>query len=89
MAIPKMAGGHITRGIQRRLAWPLQKDDTLFQSGRPTGLNIYFNLFILISLGPVLFTGVSASVLSSVSARLWCEPEIIFSKSASGARVVA
>ena len=30
--------------IQRRLAWPLHKDDTLFQSGRPTGLNIYFIL---------------------------------------------
>ena len=30
--------------IQRRLAWPLHKDDTLFQSGRPTGLNIYFFL---------------------------------------------
>ena len=28
--------------IQRRLAWPLHKDDTLFQSGIPTGLNIYF-----------------------------------------------
>ncbi|KAA1475836.1 hypothetical protein DENSPDRAFT_765780, partial [Dentipellis sp. KUC8613] len=28
--------------IQRRLAWPLHKDDTLSQSGRPTGLNIYF-----------------------------------------------
>ncbi|KAI0035511.1 hypothetical protein K488DRAFT_43059, partial [Vararia minispora EC-137] len=28
--------------IQRRLAWPLHKDDTLLQSGRPTGLNIYF-----------------------------------------------
>ncbi|KAF8490960.1 hypothetical protein F5888DRAFT_1928886, partial [Russula emetica] len=24
--------------------WPLHKDDTLFQSGRPTGLNIYFSL---------------------------------------------
>ncbi len=33
--------------IQRRLAWPLHKDDTLFQSGRPTGLNIYFTLFFL------------------------------------------
>ena len=32
--------------IQRRLAWPLHKDDTLFQSGRPTGLNIYFVSFI-------------------------------------------
>ncbi|KNZ75304.1 hypothetical protein J132_03514 [Termitomyces sp. J132] len=29
--------------IQRRLAWPLHKDDTLSRSGRPTGLNIYFN----------------------------------------------
>ncbi|KAI5896905.1 uncharacterized protein SCHCODRAFT_02471372, partial [Schizophyllum commune H4-8] len=27
--------------IQRRLAWPLHKDDTLFRSGRPTGLNIF------------------------------------------------
>ncbi|KIJ22072.1 hypothetical protein PAXINDRAFT_64637, partial [Paxillus involutus ATCC 200175] len=26
--------------IQR--TWPLHKDDTLFRSGRPTGLNIYF-----------------------------------------------
>ncbi|KIL63827.1 hypothetical protein M378DRAFT_79092, partial [Amanita muscaria Koide BX008] len=33
--------------IQRRLAWPLHKDDTLFRSGRPTGLNIYFILFCL------------------------------------------
>ncbi|KAI0253181.1 hypothetical protein BJV78DRAFT_1123636 [Lactifluus subvellereus] len=35
--------------IQRRLAWPLHKDDTLFQSGRPTGLNIYFifNVFFV------------------------------------------
>ena len=31
--------------IQRRLAWPLHKDDTLFQSGRPSGLNIY-SLFL-------------------------------------------
>jgi len=31
--------------IQRRLAWPLHKDDTLSRSGRPTGLNIYFLLF--------------------------------------------
>ncbi|EIW78628.1 hypothetical protein CONPUDRAFT_60494, partial [Coniophora puteana RWD-64-598 SS2] len=31
--------------IQRRLAWPLHKDDTLFQSGRPTGLNIYCFFF--------------------------------------------
>ncbi|EIW75093.1 hypothetical protein CONPUDRAFT_66358, partial [Coniophora puteana RWD-64-598 SS2] len=33
--------------IQRRLAWPLHKDDTLFQSGRPTGLNIYCSFFCL------------------------------------------
>ena len=32
--------------IQRRLAWPLHKDDTLFRSGRPTGLNVYFVHFI-------------------------------------------
>ena len=31
--------------IQRRLAWPLHKDDTLSRSGRPTGLNIYFHFF--------------------------------------------
>ncbi|KIP05509.1 hypothetical protein PHLGIDRAFT_74146, partial [Phlebiopsis gigantea 11061_1 CR5-6] len=31
--------------IQRRLAWPLHKDDTLSRSGRPTGLNIYFLCF--------------------------------------------
>ena len=36
--------------IQRRLAWPLHKDDTLFQSGRPTGLNIYFFSFPSMSL---------------------------------------
>ena len=32
--------------IQRRLAWPLHKDDTLSRSGRPTGLNIYFILVL-------------------------------------------
>ncbi|KAJ3715338.1 hypothetical protein C8R42DRAFT_589769, partial [Lentinula raphanica] len=31
--------------LQLRLAWPLHKDDTLFRSGRPTGLNIYFAIF--------------------------------------------
>ncbi|PCH44556.1 hypothetical protein WOLCODRAFT_76806, partial [Wolfiporia cocos MD-104 SS10] len=31
--------------IQRRLAWPLHKDDTLSRSGRPTGLNIYFAFY--------------------------------------------
>ena len=36
--------------IQRRLAWPLHKDDTLSRSGRPTGLNIYFasSLFVFL-----------------------------------------
>ncbi len=34
--------------IQRRLAWPLHKDDTLFQSGRPTGLNIYLFYFSIV-----------------------------------------
>ncbi|KAF8576689.1 hypothetical protein K439DRAFT_1366530, partial [Ramaria rubella] len=28
--------------IQRRLAWPLHKDDTLLQSGRSSDRNIYF-----------------------------------------------
>ena len=32
--------------IQRRLAWPLHKDDTLSRSGRSTDLNIY--LFLLL-----------------------------------------
>ncbi|KAF8607213.1 hypothetical protein BDV93DRAFT_591220 [Ceratobasidium sp. AG-I] len=32
--------------IQRRLAWPLHKDDTLVQSGRSTDRNIYFLLFL-------------------------------------------
>ncbi|KAI0746039.1 hypothetical protein C8Q76DRAFT_600974, partial [Earliella scabrosa] len=32
--------------IQRRLAWPLHKDDTLSRSGRPTGLNIYCLLIL-------------------------------------------
>ncbi|KAF8604628.1 hypothetical protein BDV93DRAFT_574199 [Ceratobasidium sp. AG-I] len=31
--------------IQRRLAWPLHKDDTLVQSGRSTDRNIYFTFF--------------------------------------------
>ncbi|KAF8886259.1 hypothetical protein CPB84DRAFT_1685147 [Gymnopilus junonius] len=30
--------------IQRRLAWPLHKDDTLSRSGRSTDLHIYFAL---------------------------------------------
>ncbi|KAF5322664.1 hypothetical protein D9619_002219 [Psilocybe cf. subviscida] len=32
--------------IQRRLAWPLHKDDTLSRSGRSTDLNIYFVLTV-------------------------------------------
>ena len=36
-----------------RLAWPLHKDDTLFQSGRPTGLNIYFAFLFLHPTQPV------------------------------------
>ena len=36
-----------TGTIQRRLAWPLHKDDTLFRSGRSTGLNIFFPFFLL------------------------------------------
>ncbi|KAF9561859.1 hypothetical protein CPC08DRAFT_799570, partial [Agrocybe pediades] len=33
--------------IQRRLAWPLHKDDTLSRSGRSTDLNIYFAFFLM------------------------------------------
>ena len=47
--------------IQRRLAWPLHKDDTLFQSGRPSGLNIYFIFFSIsvshCDIGSVLIDG--------------------------------
>ncbi|KAF7972092.1 hypothetical protein HWV62_18904 [Athelia sp. TMB] len=32
--------------IQRRLAWPLHKDDTLSRSGRSTDLNIYCFAFL-------------------------------------------
>ncbi|KAF9465157.1 hypothetical protein BDZ94DRAFT_1160367, partial [Collybia nuda] len=35
--------------IQRRLAWPLHKDDTLSRSGRSTDLNIYFVFFLALS----------------------------------------
>ncbi|KAF8959256.1 hypothetical protein BDZ97DRAFT_1735915, partial [Flammula alnicola] len=35
--------------IQRRLAWPLHKDDTLSRSGRSTDLNILFLLFICVA----------------------------------------
>ncbi|EKM50067.1 uncharacterized protein PHACADRAFT_64998, partial [Phanerochaete carnosa HHB-10118-sp] len=38
--------------IQRRLAWPLHKDDTLSRSGRPTGLNIYCHSHLRISMNP-------------------------------------
>ncbi|KAH9979719.1 hypothetical protein BJV74DRAFT_780003, partial [Russula compacta] len=40
--------------IQRRLAWPLHKDDTLFQSGRPTGLNIHFYFLMTFLFHPTL-----------------------------------
>ncbi|KIJ05031.1 hypothetical protein PAXINDRAFT_93977, partial [Paxillus involutus ATCC 200175] len=33
---------HDKIGTIQRILWPLHKDDTLFRSGRPTGLNIYF-----------------------------------------------
>ncbi|KAI0682265.1 hypothetical protein BC835DRAFT_1300034 [Cytidiella melzeri] len=33
-----------TATIQRRLAWPLHKDDMLSWSGRPTSLKIYYSL---------------------------------------------
>ena len=63
--------------IQRRLAWPLHKDDTLFQSGRPTGLNIYFLLFFdsascsasLHSLSTAFFFLINSRLLSPVLAQ--------------------
>ncbi|KZP23630.1 hypothetical protein FIBSPDRAFT_737202 [Athelia psychrophila] len=36
--------------IQRRLAWPLHKDDTLSRSGRSTDLNIYCFAFLFFFL---------------------------------------
>ena len=42
--------------IQRRLGWPLHKDDTLFQSGKPMGLHIYFSLVFLGSASHSLST---------------------------------
>ncbi|KAI0361233.1 hypothetical protein OH77DRAFT_1391569, partial [Trametes cingulata] len=41
--------------IQRRLAWPLHKDDTLSRSGRPTGLNIYFLFYSSHTTFPLLW----------------------------------
>ena len=55
--------------IQRRLAWPLHKDDTLFQSGRPTGLNIYF-FSLSVELIPVPV--IDASPTFGVPGRLPC-----------------
>jgi hypothetical protein len=53
--------------IQRRLAWPLHKDDTLFQSGRPTGLNIYFIFPSQISLlEDVVYFPLNVSNFSSI-----------------------
>ncbi|KAI5823018.1 hypothetical protein K523DRAFT_255931, partial [Schizophyllum commune Tattone D] len=52
--------------IQRRLAWPLHKDDTLFRSGRPTGLNIYcfVNLWMT-------FAGIFEVLYLAFDARDW------------------
>jgi hypothetical protein len=49
-----LAAVHINIPLDHRLAWPLHKDDMLFQSGRPTGLNIYFtsHLYFLCSYSP-------------------------------------
>ncbi|KAI0259539.1 hypothetical protein BC834DRAFT_962076 [Gloeopeniophorella convolvens] len=52
--------------IQRRLAWPLHKDDTLFQSGRPTGLNIYFSVSSL-----QIFAGRSSAPFTGSLLTLW------------------
>ncbi|KAF8608838.1 hypothetical protein BDV93DRAFT_433948, partial [Ceratobasidium sp. AG-I] len=51
--------------IQRRLAWPLHKDDTLVQSGRSTDRNIYF----------VSFSGNSSTFEFHVLLRWFISPE--------------
>jgi hypothetical protein len=58
------SGSHtLTIGtIQRRLAWPLHKDDTLSRSGRSTDLNIYF-IFACCLRGSILFTVFCSSKL--------------------------
>ena len=57
-------------------AWPLHKDDTLFQSGRPTGLNIYFTLrFYMSFIGSFdscLGGGTAKKMESSASASHFC-----------------
>ncbi|KAF9045869.1 hypothetical protein BDP27DRAFT_1243728, partial [Rhodocollybia butyracea] len=71
--------------IQRRLAWPLHKDDTLSRSGRPTGLNIYF---ILIPLPCILAD--SARIVLSTLFTLTTTPTQIFmiSRSLSAYRIL-
>ena len=60
--------------IQRRLAWPLHKDDTLSRSGRSTDLNIYlfcpFHLSFYIPILPAKFIrifGKKKKKLTSIS----------------------
>ncbi|KZT22598.1 hypothetical protein NEOLEDRAFT_1071242, partial [Neolentinus lepideus HHB14362 ss-1] len=48
--------------IQRRLAWPLHKDDTLTQSGSSTELNIYALFYIY---------------NSHIQSRLWFEGQML------------
>ena len=48
--------------IQRRLAWPLHKDDTLSRSGRSTDLNIYF-IFLIVDLSIHFATAILVGVM--------------------------
>ncbi|TFK54663.1 hypothetical protein OE88DRAFT_1673769 [Heliocybe sulcata] len=62
-ALPTFTSGIVPFGvtyekigtIQRRLAWPLHKDDTLTQSGSSTELNIYAPLTNRTSFALVAF----------------------------------
>ena len=55
--------------IQRRLAWPLHKDDTLSRSGRPTGLNIYFlcTIDIYFSMASARHDGAFATSMATLT----------------------
>jgi hypothetical protein len=54
--------------IQRRLAWPLHKDDTLVQSGRSTDRNIYFSSVVLLHLLRISMLTLALAVASELGA---------------------
>ncbi|TFL02219.1 hypothetical protein BDV98DRAFT_506588, partial [Pterulicium gracile] len=84
--------------IQRRLAWPLHKDDTLARSCRPTGLNVYFVSTTDTALfHPASFTRAypawglhskpnQSQMTSSVDARIVCGVPLMCCRNALGPR---